>query len=598
METLIKSLPHEPGVYSFYDGEGKLLYVGKAKDLRKRVASYFTKHHDNAKTRLLVKKIRDIKHIVVANETDALLLENSLIKKHQPRYNIMLKDDKTYPWICIKKEPFPRVFLTRNVIKDGSEYFGPYTSVRRARALLSLIEELYPLRNCILNLSPEYIASGKYRVCLEYHLGNCLGPCTGEQSEEDYMENIAEIKKIIRGHFKAALQRFEQLMYRLAGEQKFEEAQRIKEKIDLLAGYQARSTVVNPKISQVDVFSIHSDESYAYVNFFKVVNGAIVQSHTSEIRKKLNETDRDILELAIVQLRERYHSDSPEILLPFPVTTPPGIKATVPKIGDKKQLVDLSLRNAKYHRIERIKQQKLTDPEQHTRRILEQVQKDLKVKDLPVHIECFDNSHIQGSHTVAACVVFKDGKPSKKDYRKFRIESVSGPDDFASMEEVVYRRYRRLSDEGKSLPQLIVVDGGKGQLSSALKSLKKLGLDGQISLIGIAKRLEEIFLPDDPYPLHLDKRSATLKLIQRLRDEAHRFGITYHRSKRRKSALQSELENIPGIGTKTIEKLLRHFKSLKKIKQASGGELRKAVGTAKAKIILNYFENTGKHSNT
>jgi excinuclease ABC subunit C len=590
IKSRIKSLPHEPGVYRFYDSAGKLLYVGKAKDLYKRVNSYFTKHHDHAKTRVMVSKIKEVEHIVVESETDALLLENSLIKKHQPRYNIMLKDDKTYPWICIKKEPFPRVFLTRNVIRDGSEYFGPYTSVRTARALLSLIKELYPLRTCRHHLSEENISAGKFKVCLDYHIGTCLGPCVGKQTSGEYLNDIEEVRKIIKGHFKEAIKKFEVLMHQAASRLEFEEAQRIKEKIQLLSKYQAKSTVVNPKITDVDVFSIYSDESYAYVNFFKVVNGAIVQSHTAEIKKKLDEPDISILELSIIQLRERYGSTAPEILVPFSLTAPPGIKVSIPKIGEKKHLLDLSLRNARYHRLERIKQQRIADPEKHTRRVLEQMKKDLNLPKLPVHIECFDNSNIQGKHPVAACVVFKNAKPSKKDYRKFRIKTVVGPDDFASMEEVVFRRYKSVLENGESIPQLIIIDGGKGQLSSAVKSLNKLNLTGKIPVIGIAKRLEEIYFPGDPYPLHLDKRSETLKLIQRLRDEAHRFGITYHRRKRMKSALQTELENIPGIGPKTIELLLKQLKSAKRIKSASLDELSKLVGVNKAQRILHYFD--------
>ena len=589
LQTIIKSLPHQPGVYQYYDIDGKILYVGKAKDLKKRVASYFTKTHDNGKTRVLVKKIADIKHIVVTTETDALLLENSLIKKHQPRYNIMLKDDKTYPWICIKKERFPRIFLTRNVVKDGSEYFGPYTSVRMARALLGLIKEVYPLRTCKHNLSVENIANKKYKICLDYHIGTCKGACEGLQTADNYQKDIDEIRNIIKGDFKDALQKFEDLMQDLASKMEFEEAQKIKDKIALLKNYKVKSTVVNHNITNVDVFTIFSDEIYAYVNFFKIMNGAIIQSHTTEIKKKLDETDKEILELSIVEIRQRYHSQSNEIYVPFTVEVGEEIQVTIPKIGDKKHIVDLSLRNAKYFRQERFKQQKILDPERHTKRIMAQMQKDLGLPEPPVHIECFDNSNIQGTHPVAACVVFKKGKPSKKEYRKFNIKTVVGPDDFASMEEVVYRRYKRLLEEEQSLPQLIVIDGGKGQLSSALKSLDALGLRNTIAIIGIAKRLEEIFYPDDPIPLYLDKTSETLKIIQQLRNEAHRFGITFHRQKRSKSAIKTELEQIEGVGQQTVVTLLKHFKSAKRVKEANLEDLIKIVGKARAANIYTFY---------
>ncbi len=592
LKPSIQALPEEPGVYQYFDKEGKILYVGKAKNLKKRVSSYFNKTQDHAKTRILVSKIQHIKHIVVLTETDALLLENSLIKKLQPRYNIMLKDDKTYPWICIKKEPFPRIFLTRNTIQDGSEYYGPYTSVRTVRALLSLIKELYPLRTCNYNLSPENIAHKKYSICLDYHIGTCKGPCEGLQSSEEYESDIAEIRAIIKGNFKDALHKFEQLMHDFAAKMEFEEAQKIKEKIALLANYQAKSTVVNPKITNVDVFNIVSDESYAYVNFFKISNGAIIQSHTTEIKKKLSESDQEILELAIVEIRRRYQSQSKEIYVPFKVALGENLKLSVPKIGDKKHILDLSLRNAKYFRQERFKQEKILDPERHTKRIMAQMQKDLRLPVPPVHIECFDNSNIQGTHPVAACVVFKNGKPSKRDYRKFNIKTVIGANDFASMEEIIYRRYKRLLDEKTALPQLIVIDGGKGQLSAALKSLDALQLRGKIAIIGIAKRLEEIYYPEDPIPLYLDKTSETLKIIQQLRNEAHRFGITFHRQKRSKSAIETELENIPGIGDKTIVSLLKHFKSVKRVKAAGLDELIPLVGKSKAYIIHRYFTSS------
>lgn len=589
LEVQIKTLPNSPGVYQYFDKEDKILYVGKAKNLKKRVASYFTKNHENGKTRVLVKKIASIKHIVVETETDALLLENNLIKKYQPRYNVLLKDDKTYPWLCIKKEAFPRVFLTRNIYKDGSEYYGPYTSVRAVRALLSLIKELYPLRTCAYNLSKQNIENKKYKICLEYHIKNCKGACEGLESEEDYLEYIQEVRNIIKGNFKTSLHKFNDLMYSFAEASEFEEAQKIKEKIALLSNYQVKSTVVNPSITNVDVFTIISDESFAYVNFFKISNGAIIQSHTIEIKKKLEEDDRSLLELAIVEIRQRFHSVSKEIYVPFNVEVGEKIKITIPKLGDKKRIVDLSLRNAKYFRQERFKQIQIVDPDRHTNRIMKQMQKDLRLQQEPRHIECFDNSNIQGSHPVAACVVFKNGKPSKKDYRHFNIKTVIGPDDFSSMEEVVHRRYKRLLDEDQDLPQLIVIDGGKGQLSSSLKSLDLLGLRGKIAIIGIAKRLEEIYYPDDPIPLYLDKKSETLKIIQQLRNEAHRFGITHHRNKRSKGAIQTELSNISGIGEKTIVTLLKEYKSFKRVKNATFDDLMRLIGKDKAQKLTAYF---------
>lgn len=585
----ISTLPDSPGVYQYYDKEGKLLYVGKAKNLKKRVSSYFTKNFDNNRTRVLVKKIVTIKHIVVSTETDALLLENNLIKTYKPRYNVMLKDDKSYPWICIKNERFPRVFSTRQVIRDGSEYYGPYTSMKTVHTLMDLIKGLYPLRTCTYDLSKKNIKAGKFKVCLEYHLGNCLGPCEGLFSEKDYMDNIEAIRNIVKGNFKESLNKFRNQMKRLAEDLKFEEAQRIKEKIDILENYQSKSTVVNPKINNVDVFSIISDEGYAYINFLQLSHGAIIRSHTLEIKKKLDEADEDLLLLSIVELRQRFNSLSKEIYVPFEVDLGEDVKVHIPKLGDKKHILDLSERNAKYYRMERFKQAKIVDPERHEKRIMAQMKKDLRLSEEPRHIECFDNSNIQGTNPVAACVVFKNGKPSKKDYRKFNIKTVEGPDDFASMEEVVYRRYKRLLDEEQPLPQLIIIDGGKGQLSSALKSLDQLGLRGKIAIIGIAKRLEELFYPDDPVPLYLDKKSETLKIIQQLRNEAHRFGITFHRSKRSKQALDTELETIPGIGEKTIVELLGHFKSKKRIASASFEELTSVIGASRAKKLVEHF---------
>jgi excinuclease ABC subunit C len=589
LEIQLKTLPDSPGVYQYYDKQDNILYVGKAKNLKKRVGSYFTKSHENAKTRILVQKIVSIKHIVVTTETDALLLENNLIKKYQPRYNIMLKDDKTYPWICIKKERFPRIFMTRRVIKDGSEYYGPYTNVRTVKVLLDLIRELYPLRTCKYDLSREKIAEKKYKVCLEYHLGNCSGPCEDFQNEDSYNDTIKAIRNIVKGNFKESLNKFHEIMKAFADKMEFEEAQKIKEKLDLLSNYQSKSTIVSPSINNVDVFSIISDESYGYVNFFKIANGSIIQSHTTEIKKKLDETDKRILEMAVVEIRQRFNSISREVYVPFEIDLGDEIKVTVPKLGDKKRIVELSERNAKYYRQEQFKQIKISDPDRHVKRIMTQMQKDLRLSEEPRHIECFDNSNIQGTNPVAACVVFKEGKPSKKEYRHYNIKTVEGPDDFASMEEVVFRRYKRLLSENLPLPQLIIIDGGKGQLSSALKSLDLLGLRGKIAIIGIAKRLEEIYYPGDPIPMYLDKRSETLKIVQFLRNEAHRFGITLHRNKRSKSAIQSELEQIPNIGKQTITSLLKKFKSAKRVKMATIEELKELLGDSRAKKIFNYF---------
>lgn len=589
VEVQLSTLPKSPGVYQFYDADDKILYVGKAKNLKKRVTSYFTKTHEYGKTRVMVRKIRRIKHIVVPTESDALLLENNLIKKYRPRYNVLLKDDKSYPWICIKNERFPRIFPTRKLIKDGSEYYGPYTSMKTVRTLLDLIKSVYPLRTCNYDLSQEKIEAGKYKVCLEFHLGNCKGPCEGMQKAEDYHAQIDDIREIVKGNFKASLHYFKHRMKTLASDMQFEEAQRMKEKIEVLENYQAKSTIVNPKINNVDVFSIISDESHAYVNFLQLSHGSIIRSHTLEIKKKLDETDVELLQLAILEIRQRFDSRSNELYLPFEVTVEPHLKVTVPKLGDKKKIVDLSERNAKFFRQERFKQIKIIDPDRHTNRIMAQMQKDLRLSSEPRHIECFDNSNIQGSNPVAACVVFRNGKPSKKEYRHYNIKTVDGPDDFASMEEVVYRRYKRLLDEEQGLPQLIVIDGGKGQLSSALKSLDILGLRGKIAIIGIAKRLEEIYFPEDPIPLYLDKKSESLKIIQQLRNEAHRFGIRLHRNKRSKSAINSELEAIEGVGEKTAQELLKSFKSVKRIKAASIENLAETVGMAKAKKIYGAF---------
>ena len=589
IKVQVQTLPESPGVYQYYDKNGRILYVGKAKNLKKRVTSYFTKRHDSNRIEVMVKKICDIRHIVVATETDALLLENNLIKKYQPRFNVMLKDDKTYPWICIKNERFPRIFPTRRLIKDGSEYYGPYTNFRTVNTLLELIKGLYRLRTCNYDLSEEKIRNDKYKVCLEYHLGNCKGPCEARQTEAEYNANIDAIRQIVKGNFKDSLNQFREQMKAHAEGLEFEEAQHIKDKIYVLENYQSKSTVVNPKITDVDVFSIVSDEGYGYVNFLQISHGAIIRSHTIELKKKLDESDKELLELGIIEIRQRFNSNSKEIYVPFEVEVGENVKITVPQLGDKRKIIDFSIRNARYYRQEQFKQMKIVDPDRHVNRIMAQMKLDLRLSVEPRHIECFDNSNIQGTHPVAACVVFKNGKPSKNDYRKFNIKTVEGPDDFASMEEVVFRRYKRLLNEGEPLPQLIIVDGGKGQLSSGLKALDELGLRGKIAIIGIAKRLEEIYYPGDSIPMYLDKKSESLKIIQQLRNEAHRFGITFHRNKRSKTALNTELESIPGVGDKTVVELLTHFRSLKRIKETALTDLTQVIGSARATIIYNYF---------
>lgn len=589
LDIQVKTLPESPGVYQYYDKDDRILYVGKAKNLKKRVSSYFNREHDSHRIGVMVKKIKNIRHIVVASETDALLLENNLIKKLQPRFNIMLRDDKTYPWLCIKNERFPRVFLTRQVIKDGSEYYGPYPSVRTVRTLMGLIKGLYQLRTCNYDLSQSKIEQGKYKVCLEYHLGNCKGPCEDLQDEKEYLKQIDAIRNIVKGNLKDSLKEFRIQMNTLAEAMRYEEAEKVKRKIITLEKYQSKSTVVNPKINNVDVFSVVSDEGYGYVNFMQLSHGAIIRSHTIEMKKKLDETDAELLELGITEIRQRFESASPEIYVPFEVEAGENVKVTVPKLGDKKAIVELSTRNAKYFRMERFKQMKIVDPDRHTNRLMAQMKEDLRLSKEPRHIECFDNSNIQGSNPVAACVVFKNGKPSKKDYRKFNIKTVEGPDDFASMEEVVYRRYRRLLEEDEPLPQLVIVDGGKGQLSSGVTALERLGLRGKIPIIGIAKRLEELFYPGDQYPLYLDKKTETLKIIQQLRNEAHRFGITFHRNKRSKNAIGTELEEITGIGEKTSVELLQHFRSISKVKTASLKELEEVIGVSKAKLIYTHY---------
>ncbi|MCF8368757.1 MAG: excinuclease ABC subunit UvrC [Bacteroidales bacterium] len=600
LDPVIKTLPGKPGIYQYFDKNGKILYIGKAKNLKKRVSSYFTKDSQlSGKLRVLVGKIAEIRHLVLDTELDALLLENNLIKKYQPRYNVLLKDDKTFPWICIKNEPFPRIFSTRNVYRDGSIYFGPYASVKMMNTLLDLVRQLYPLRSCNLKLTKENIKKKKFKVCLEYHIGNCLGPCEGLQKTEDYESTINEIREVIKGNINTVINQLKNLMNSYAESMEFEKAQAVKERLELLQKYRSKSTVVNPKIEHVDVFSILTDDEAGYVNYLKVVDGAIVQSHTMELKKKLEENDEELLVHAIIDTRERFESTAKEIIIPFKTGTKlPYPQVTIPLRGDKKQLLDLSARNSKFYKLEKEKQKELIDPDRHANRIMVTMQKDLRMKEEPRVIECFDNSNTQGDYPVAAMVSFKNGKPNKKEYRHFNIKTVEGPNDFASMEEVIYRRYKRLLDEKKSLPQLIVVDGGKGQLSSAVKSLDKLNLRGEISIIGIAKKLEEIYYPGDSFPLYLDKKSETLKIIQRLRDEAHRFGITHHRKRLEKGTVKSVLTEIDGIGYNYAQKLLWKFKSVKKIEKASLSELQDVIGLVKGKIVFDFFKERQQAAKT
>ncbi len=590
LKSLISVLPEYPGIYQYFDKTGKIIYIGKAKNLKKRVTSYFSKQQESRKTAILVKNIADIKHMVVESEQDALLLENNLIKKYQPRYNIRLKDDKSYPWICIKNEPFPRVFKTRNLIRDGSKYFGPYTSIYTVRTLLDLFKSEYKLRTCNYQLTDENIKKKKFKVCLEYHIGNCEGPCEGLISNAKYEENIQDIDNILKGNITGVIKHLENLMKEKAEKLDFEEAQRLKNKYDSLKRYQSKSTIVSPTITDVDVYGIEADEKYAYINYLKVIQGAIIQTFTLEIKKGLNETEEDLLIAGIVEIRQKIFSNAKEILVPFKLDINfDGIKFRVPQRGDKKQLLDLSQRNSKYYRLEKEKQVFQKNPKIQEDRILKTLQKDLQLTELPRFIECFDNSNLQGTNPVAACVVFKNARPLKKEYRHYNIKTITGPNDFASMEEVVFRRYSRLLNENKPLPQLIVIDGGKGQLSSAVKALEVLNLRGKISVIGIAKKLEEIFFPEDPVPIYINKNSESLKIIQQLRDEAHRFSIAFHRRKRSINFISSELNSIPGVGEKTVKKLITEFKSVKKIKELSFEVLTKSVGKSKAKIVYDHF---------
>lgn len=588
--NIVASLPDSPGVYKYYDKEGNLLYIGKAKNLKKRVSSYFNKSHDSRRLEVMVSKISDIQFTLVDSEIDALLLENALIKKHQPKFNINLKDDKTYPYICIKNERFPRIFPTRKPIKDGSEYLGPYASVGMMHTILDLIRALYPIRNCNLALSDQNIKAGKFKSCLEYQIGNCKAPCIGIQSHEDYQTNIAAIRNILKGQLSEVKVHLRSLIEQAASQLKYEEAALYKKKLDMLENYQSKSTIVSSAVQHVDVFSITTDEKYAFVNYLKVVNGLIVQTQTFEIRKKLNETQQELLEYAIGEVRENFKSNAPEVVVPFEVSIQDEqISFIVPKLGDKKKLLDLSLKNAMYYRKEKLNQYEQLNPSLKTDRVLKQMQDDLRLTTFPRHIECFDNSNIQGAFPVSACVVFKDAKPSKKDYRHFNVKTVVGPNDFDTMREVVMRRYKRVLEENQPLPDLIVIDGGKGQLNAAIESLKELGIYGKVPVLGIAKRLEELYYPEDELPLYIDKKSESLKIIQQLRDEAHRFGITHHRNRRSKGTIDSELSQVPGVGPKTMEKLLKELKSVKQIKNAPIELLADIIGMTKAEIVKKYF---------
>lgn len=588
----LKILPQGPGCYQFLDEKGKIIYVGKAKNLKKRVSSYFNKQQENPKTRILVRKIRQIKYIVVNSEEDTFLLENNLIKELKPRYNVMLKDDKSYPSIVVKNEFFPRVFKTRNIVKDGSKYFGPYTSVAAVDALIEIFRKIYKVRSCRLNLTPENIKAGKFKVCLEYHIKRCEGPCVGNQTLENYNRNISEIIEILKGNISLIEKQIMTEMQHCADNLRFEEAHRLKEKLLLIRNFREKSQVVSNINYNLDVYGFTDDDGAAYINYLHVVNGGIIQAYTFEYKKRLDETPEELLGLGIVEMRQRFGSESKEIIVPFlPDLTLTGVEFTVPQRGDKRKLLDLSEKNVKQFKVDKLKKAEMLNPEQRTTRILKTVQKDLGLKEIPWHIECFDNSNIQGTNPVAACVVFKKAKPSKKDYRHFNIKTVVGPDDYASMTEIIHRRYSRVVNEGESLPQLIVIDGGKGQLHAAAKSLQKIGLYGKIAIIGIAKRLEEIFFPEDSVPIYIDKNSETLKLIQQLRDEAHRFGITHHRNRRSKSQVTSELDQIKGVGKESKKRLLTHFKSVKRIKEASEEEIISVIGKSKAKLIIEHFSD-------
>lgn len=590
--NFLSTLPNLPGVYQFFDNESNILYVGKAKDLKKRVSSYFAKNIDSAKTRILVAKINKIEFTVVDTEQDAFLLENVLIKKLQPRYNILLKDDKTYPYICINNENFPRIYITRKVIKNGSTYFGPYTSGGQVFTLLETIKKLFQIRTCNLLLTPKTINEQKFKVCLEYHIGNCKAPCVAKQTESDYMQTIEQIKNILKGHTSSVINFLKTEMQKYAEEYEFEKAQLIKQKLVLLADYQSKSTIVNPLISNIDVFAIENDEKSAFISFLKIVNGAIIQSKVAEVQKKLDEPINEVLVFAINEMRATLNSNSTEIIVPLKIQIPiePELKIVVPLRGDKKKLLELAQKNAYYYKKQAAMKASLYKrPEERKFEVLQQLKKDLRLTEVPIHIECFDNSNFQGNFAVASMVVFKNGNAAKKEYRHYNVKTVQGPNDFASMEEIVYRRYKRIIDEAANLPQLILIDGGKGQLSAAINSLKKLNLIGKVAIVGIAKKLEELYLPNDPYPLHIDKRSESLKLIQQIRNEAHRFAITFHRQKRSKGTFKSELEKVNGIGEKTIEKLLTHYQSIENIKKAEIEDLVTVLDAKKARNVFDYF---------
>jgi excinuclease ABC subunit C len=590
-KSILSLLPDKPGIYQFFDSSGTILYVGKAKNLKKRVTSYFSKNQ-SGKTNVLLKKTLDVRHIVVEHESDALLLENNLIKKHQPRYNILLKDDKTFPWICIKKEPFPRVFSTRNPVRDGSLFFGPYTSGLMVKTLIGLVRQLYNLRTCPLSLTESNINAGKFKVCLEFHLGNCKAPCIGNQSEADYGENIQQIKDILKGNISTVSDHLKSLMDKYSRELRFEEAQLVKEKIEILSRFRSKSAVVSNTIKNVDVFAFTRESDNAYVNYLKVVQGAVIQALTIELKIRIDEEEESIFGFAITEIRQRLLSDSPEIILPFkPDILIDKVKYTVPKAGEKLKLLELAERNAIYYKLEQKKKRLEHSPQVRTGKNLEKLKNDLHMADLPLHIECFDNSNIMGTNPVAACVVFRNARPSKNEYRHFNIKTVTGPDDFSSMEEIVFRRYRRMTDENQSLPQLVIIDGGKGQLSSAMKSLDKLGLREKMTVIGIAKKLEEIYFPGDSVPIYLDKNTVSLKIIQQLRNEAHRFGINFHRDKRSADMTRSDLDQIKGIGPKTKELLLKKFGSVNKIRDASMEELEKVIGASKSAVLSGYFKD-------
>lgn len=587
IKNIISVMPEKPGIYQYFNKDGVIIYVGKAKNLKRRVSSYFNKNNQSIKTSMLVKHIEDLKYFIVESEEDALHLENSMIKEYQPKYNILLKDDKTYPWIVVKKEPFPRIFLTRTVVKDGSKYYGPYSNVNMAKVVLSLIKRLYPIRSCSFLLSNDRIKDGKYSKCLEFHIKNCNAPCVGLENSEKYDEYIKQARQILNGETTELSQILMQEMQQLSSELKFEEAQKIKEKFLLLENYRSKSVIVNSSVHNVDVFGYEDYEGTVYINYMNIREGAIVQSMTISYKKRIDEEKEDILALGVTELRERFESNAREVIVPFEF----GVESknyivTVPQRGDKRHLLQISTKNAIQYRVDLTKQSEKLNPEQRTTRILTQLAKDFHLNELPRHMECFDNSNTQGTNPVSACVVFKNAKPSKKDYRHFNVKTVIGANDYATMQEVIHRRYKRLLDEGGELPQMIIVDGGKGQLSVAVETLKELGLYGKIAIVGIAEKLEEIYFPNDSVPLYIDKNSESLKVIQRMRDEAHRFGITHHRKKRSKAQVVSELDSIKGIGAKTKELLIKTFKSVKRIKEADYQDIANLIGKSKAEILI------------